>query len=259
MSPDGRSRRCAPRRGGRTTSSCTRRRHRSCGCCSVTSAPGADRLPRPRERSRRRRFSGRSRASAPGSPDADGPPARSARGDRRHRSDHRPRGRDRALVRGTPCEEAVAEIAFLEVVDACQGRGLGRRLARELGLRARRAGPGPASRHRRARERAGLRPPAAARDDRGDAARRRGRRCSSPCSLQAGCGSSPGRTGPPDRGAEGSAHAPDGRPRAGGALQPRRPRRGRGRAGPLRRVGRARARGALRRAGAPRPTAPPAA
>ena len=38
-----------------------------------------------------------------------------------------------------PCEEAVAEIAF-EVVDACQGRGLGRRLARELGLRARRAG-----------------------------------------------------------------------------------------------------------------------
>ena len=71
-----------------------------------------------------------------------------------------------------PCEEAVAEIAF-EVVDACQGRGLGRRLARELGLRARRAGARPAPRHRRARERAGLRPPAPARDDRGDAARRR--------------------------------------------------------------------------------------
>ena len=36
-------------------------------------------------------------------------------------------------------DPALAEIAF-EVVDACQGRGLGRRLARELGLRARRAG-----------------------------------------------------------------------------------------------------------------------
>jgi RimJ/RimL family protein N-acetyltransferase len=36
-------------------------------------------------------------------------------------------------------DRSVAEVAF-EVVDACQGLGVGRRLARELGLRARRAG-----------------------------------------------------------------------------------------------------------------------
>jgi RimJ/RimL family protein N-acetyltransferase len=42
------------------------------------------------------------------------------------------------FVRDTS-DRSVAEVAF-EVVDACQGRGVGRRLARELGLRARRAG-----------------------------------------------------------------------------------------------------------------------
>ncbi len=64
------------------------------------------------------------------------------------------RGRHEAIVAADPAtgravaiarfvrdtsDGSVAEVAF-EVVDACQGRGVGRRLARELGLRARRAG-----------------------------------------------------------------------------------------------------------------------
>ena len=58
-------------------------------------------------------------------------------------------------------------------------------------------------------------------------------------------GDAPGRHG--SRAPKGTAHAPDGRPRPRGDLQPRRPGRRRRRARPLRRLGRARHRGALAR------------
>ena len=75
------------------------------------------------------------------------------------------------------------------------------------------------------------------------AVRRRGRRRRS----AAACGSSPARTRGTDLRAEGPRHAPDGRPRPRGGLQPDRPGRRRRRPRPLRRLGRDGARGALAR------------